>query len=131
MAFGISSNNLVTEARERGIVPSLSAEDHNLEALARCAMLANALAKRLERTPDRVLAYRIKCVALSDLILRGWATPNGIDPNGIVGIDIECYHESRLHVPIIYLDSDAQAVIQKGGGSRRGNLTNPEKGHEL
>jgi len=110
MTFDVSSN-LVTEDPGRGFAPPLSAEGHNLEALARCARFANALAKCLDRTPHRVLAYRIKCAALSGLILRGWATPNGVYPDGTVGIDIHSDPPSRLHVPLVYLDPDAQAVI--------------------
>jgi hypothetical protein len=80
------------------------------ETLCRVARTANRLAK-VSFGRNRAEAYKIKVAALNSLIERGWAIANGIDRDGVVGLDIASDNPLRLHIPSVFLSVQARAKV--------------------
>ena len=80
------------------------------QILSSIAMMSNRLGH--ESTGElRAWAFRTRVDAVSELIVRGWATANGKRPNGTVGIDIK--GKPRLHVPERLLDHEARICLRE------------------
>jgi len=86
----------------------LSPESFRL--LCRLLRVSNSLAKNLSG-PPRAWAYEIKSQLISVFLVEGWALPNGLTDDGIVGIDIACRPPMRFHAPMRFLTHAAQARI--------------------
>lgn len=80
--------------------------------VCRLANLANTAARELTGS-GRAWAYRMKCEALSALILTGSASVNGVRPNGTLGLDICADPPFRLHVPLRQLGAQAQSAVKE------------------
>ena len=76
------------------------------------AKISNFLAKQLAGR-NRALAYRIKAESCSALIASGYASVNGLQGNGILGLDIELGNRRyQLHIPLMHLDSAVRADVE-------------------
>jgi hypothetical protein len=83
-------------------------ESEALETLGTIARVSNGLAKALKGTPYQHIAYDIKALALSSLVVCGVAVPNGNHADSTVGLS---FCGSRLHCPPARLTAKARAVV--------------------
>jgi hypothetical protein len=96
-------------AYKRQAEPSLDT-NYQRQILSSIAVMSNRLGH--ESIGElRTWAFRTKAAAVSELVVRGWATANGIRANGTVGINIG--GKPRLHVPLHLLEPEARASIRE------------------
>jgi hypothetical protein len=84
--------------------------NYQRQILSDIAVMSNRLAHE-SNGELRAWALRTKVTAVSELIVRGWATPNGKWVDGTVGISIDA--RRRLHIPLHLLRPKARACINK------------------
>lgn len=88
----------------------LSSRDSNITALIDRAFAANRMAKRTTGRSQNA-AYRAKCAAVSQLLIKDAARVNSIQltPDPLIGVDFE--QGGRLHVKPEMLGADALSAI--------------------
>jgi hypothetical protein len=87
-----------------------TSESGALEALGEIACVSNKLAKLLEGTPYQCLAYDIKILALSSLVVSGVANPKGRHAGGTVGLT---FFGRQLHCPPGRMSAGARALLAR------------------
>ena len=97
----------MTISTRLGRPASALSESDALETLGTIARLSNALAKRLKGTPYQHLAYDIKALSLSSLVVYEVAVPDGIHPDNTIGFS---FLGDKLHCPAYRMTATARAI---------------------